>query len=395
MKIHDILYRTITHFFIEWRKYKFHMVRDGQRNKLLTNVRKTKHKKNALMLYTTEPFLSGFEDNYHQNKEQARQIASVFDELEFNVDVADWGYYGDFSKKYDLLFNIQPLDRLNYDKILFPHAVKIAYLTTSNPIYQNNENRKRLNDLYKRRGVRLKPIREIESLSQKIEKYDAFCFMGNKYNLKSYKDFILPPTYFMMNTGYDVSVDFSRKDSKKFLFLGSYGAVHKGLDLLLEVFADKCPDCQLYVCGKFSLESDFNKEYEDELYHRDNIIPVGFVDIFSNEFRDLCEQCSYMIMPSCSEGMAGSVLTAMSFGVIPLVSQVCGFDNDECQILESCSIESIETAVRDYSSRDLSWIISNSLRGKQIVESKYRMTNFRMTFFQAVEETLNKAISKR
>ena len=46
--------------------------------------------------------------------------------------------------------------------------------------------------------------------------------------------------------------DFERARSA-FLWFGSGGLVHKGLDLVLEAFAG-LPDCRLFVCGPISRE---------------------------------------------------------------------------------------------------------------------------------------------
>ena len=388
MKIIKKLQGVYEHLLVEYKKHMLGMQRDTKKHKIIYNVNRTKFKNNALVLYTTEPFLDRREEHFHQNREQVRLIATILGEASYNVDVADWGFEGDLQKKYDLLLNIQPLDRLDYSSCLNDNAIRIAYLTTSNPSWQNKENEKRFRELAERRGARLKPLRQLEMLSQKVEKYDAFFFIGNEYNLKSFCEFNLPPTYFIPNTGYDFSVNFDCKDSHKFLFLGSYGAVHKGLDLLLEVFADKCSDCTLYVCGKFSLENDFNKFYYKELYQTPNIKPVGFVDVFSEEFRSICEECSYMILPSCAEGMAGSVLTAMSYGVIPLVSQECGFSEDECEILSNCSHNTIIEQVQKYSERDIEWIINKSRRQQEIVQTRYSMENFAKVFRKSLQSVL-------
>ena len=57
-----------------------------------------------------------------------------------------------------------------------------------------------------------------------------------------------------------------KRDPKKFVFFGSLGAVHKGLDLLLEVFSRMTTDCKLYVCSGYEKEEDFCKLYHKELY---------------------------------------------------------------------------------------------------------------------------------
>ena len=63
------------------------------------------------------------------------------------------------------------------------------------------------------------------------------------------------------NFNYENTITFTRhlNSRKHFLFLGgTRGAVHKGLDLLIDAFQQE-PDLHLYICGKHHLEQDFQK----------------------------------------------------------------------------------------------------------------------------------------
>ncbi|WP_314621160.1 hypothetical protein, partial [uncultured Selenomonas sp.] len=101
--------------------------------------------------------------------------------------------------------------------------------------------------------------------------------------------------------------------------------VHKGLDLLLEIFGQKDFPFELYICSSFQSEKEFCEVYKSELFHTSNIHSVGFIDIMGEKFCEISEKCSFTILPSCSEGVAGSALTAMSAGIIPIVIRECGF----------------------------------------------------------------------
>lgn len=76
-------------------------------------------------------------------------------------------------------------------------------------------------------------------------------------------------------------------------------------------------------------------------------------------------------MPSCSEANAGSVLTAMSAGMIPIVSCECGFEDDEVIHLKDCSKECIEDSIKFYASKDCEWIKSESEKSVNIVKERY------------------------
>ena len=115
---------------------------------------------------------------------------------------------------------------------------------------------------------------------------------------------------------------------------------------------------------------------------------MGFVDIHSEKFKDMISSCAYTILPSCAEGCAGSVLTVMSGGLIPIVSDVCGFDNGEAIILPDCNIETIAAYVKEYSQKCESWILENSRKSVEIVKRNYGKENFLKSVERAVEESL-------
>lgn len=338
---------------------------------LLKNVLDSNYLRNALLVYITEPFITGINDK-HQNSWQVIEIAKAISKFGYNIDVCDYNYNkSDFNKKYDLLIDLHPRDNAVYNKFLKSNCIKIAYLTGSNTSFSNIAEQKRINDVYRRRNIKLIPRRQALLISKRIEDYDAAFFIGNEYNLKTFSEFKMPPVYFIKNTGYDFNFCNERRKANNFMFLGSAGQVHKGLDLLLEVFAEKCKNCNLYVCSSFENESDFCKAYKYELYNTSNIHPIGFVDIKSDKFKEIAEKCAYMIMPSCSEANAGSVLTAMSAGIIPIVSRECGFEDDEVIHLKDCSKECLEDSIKFYASKDDEWIKSESEKAVKIVKERY------------------------
>jgi glycosyltransferase involved in cell wall biosynthesis len=145
------------------------------------------------------------------------------------------------------------------------------------------------------------------------------------------------------------------------MFLGSRGQVHKGLDLLLEVFAAR-PLLTLYVCSPFREESDFCRLYRRELWSTRNVRPIGFIDPTGRQFQEVASRCHYLVLPSCSEGQAGSVLTGMSGGLIPLVSRECGFDDTDVHLLPDCTLPGIAAAIDAYAAKPKAWLADESRR---------------------------------
>jgi glycosyltransferase involved in cell wall biosynthesis len=135
------------------------------------------------------------------------------------------------------------------------------------------------------------------------------------------------------------------KKSEFLWFFGS-GVVHKGLDLLLEVFS-KYGEFTLHVVGKVDREPDFMSIYRHELTALPNIRMHGPLRIDSERFREIIRDVFCFIAPSCSEGLSPAVVTCMQIGLYPVLSRDTGVTLPSgCGVyLENCSVEEIETAV--------------------------------------------------
>ena len=346
----------------------------------LINVLDTDNAKNCLMVYVQEPFLQTNVNSIHQLFLQCIEIAKIMNNLGYNVDVINYySKYVHFNKKYDAVFDICPGKKLVYRKNLKPDAKKVVYFTGSEPGFANRAELERIRNLEKRRGSKIKPRRQSELNFKEVEKFDVAILIGDEYNFSTYGGFNLPKTYLVPNTGYDFGnrFDLSKRKSTSFLYFGSYGCVHKGLDLLLEVFAEKNFPCTLYVCGNFKDEKDFMNEYKRELFYTDNIKAEGFIDIWSEEFIRICSECCYTILPSCSEARAGAIATCMSAQLIPICSKMCGYSEDvETVTLNDCSKECIRDTILNYAKRDMDWIVKRSGKVLELVEKKYSMKEF-------------------
>ena len=357
------------------------------------NVNQTNYEKHCLLQYIVQPFLDNNEyaKNSHQNQWQVVALAEEIGKFGYNIDVRNWDdRINRLKNRYDLVIDICPGVNDTYNEQMKSGCCRIAYLTGMNPSVANRNEQMRLNELSERRGVLLPSERQPAPLTRDIEKFDAFFYIGNLYNIKSYDEFCLPPVYFIKNTGYTFpfSIRFERKNPKKFLFLASSGQVHKGLDLLLEIFGKEGFPFELYVCSSFRSEETFCKVYKKELFSTPNIHAVGFVDIMGEQFHEIAETCSFVLLPSCSEGIAGSVLTAMSAGIIPIVSRECGFENDEVIHLKDCEIESIKTAIRYYGGKNNEWVIKESERVQNLVKERYSEKGFILSIRCALDEVL-------
>ncbi len=349
------------------------------RRRLYENVNNTDFHKHCLLIYITFPFRRNVVFASHQNRWQAKELARIIGEFNYNVDVIDCNDDAiNLSKTYDLIIDIYPGLNKSYQDHMSTTCLKVAYMTGANLSFSNKAEVERLEQLYRRKGVRLRQRRYAPPFDKQVfESFDAMFFIGNRHNLKTFAEFDLKKVFFIKNTGYEflLNQDFQRKSPQNFLYLGSRGQVFRGLDLLLEVFS-RNRHLKLYVCGFFKSEKDFCKLYNKELFQSNNIFPVGLIDIRSKKFRQIVSVCSYTILPSCAEGISGGVLTAMSAGLIPIVSRETGLEEGEVHFLPDCSIKSISEAVNYYSKKDMEWIYRESVRVMQTVREQYSNNNF-------------------
>lgn len=376
-------------------KYLTHLANKLKHRDVVYNVTHSQEEKRALLVYITFPFVNDITDERHQNIWQAREMARIIGQFGYQVDVADYqDPYIQLKYNYDFVVGLIPRNIDYYSKHLNTGALRAAYLTSMNLEVTTRNEQLRLEALKKRRGASLKAYRGSDiTISKKIEEFDAAWFIGSEYNYQSYNSFKMPPVSYIKNNGYNFAWDNTNvvRNPMKFLFLGSAGQVHKGLDILLEIFSDPSCKAELYVCAAYESEQDFCKEYEKELFHTSNIHPEGFVDVFGDRYKELTQECAYLIMPSCAEGMAGSVLTAMSAGVIPIVSKECGYDDEDVIHLPDCEPETIKRYVAEYATRDSDWIQAQSVKANKIASEKYSREAFSESVYAAMQRLHTKS----
>jgi len=321
-----------------------------------------------------------------------KELAKCIGECGYNVDVVD-----SFARRtalvghYDLVVDIHPKTKSVYSDRLAADCIKIAYMTSSHSDHRNSAERRRLDELERRRGVKLLPRRQMEPINNTwLRLADAMFFIGNQRNLSTYGENRPRHVYLIKNTGYDFLTPecFTHKNPNSFLFIASGGQVHKGLDLVLEAFASR-PYLELFVCSPFAEEEDFCSTYNRELFETPNIHPVGYVDIGDRVFRQIADRCSFALLPSCSEANAGSVLTAMSAGVIPIVSRECGFDEGEVHYLRESTIDEIGTVADEYAQKSLQWIVEEAARIAVIAKVRYGTEQYSKTVRAALSAVID------
>ena len=290
----------------------------------------------VVISYITTPFdgdeITAQKARGHTNVGEVLAMVESFIDLGFRVEVCDWD-----NKVYQ-----PPCDtrvaidiHSNLERWKLPKdCIKVLHATGAHWSFQNNAELMRLEGVKKRRRAALIPRRAAAS-SRGAELADFVVVLGNEFTEETFRFSGKPITRIPISSAYEFPFPENRdyeKARKKFLWIGSYGMVHKGLDLVLEAFAEM-PDLELTVCGRPEKEEDFFGLYEKELKHTSNIHLHGWIDMASTEFAEIARTHASVIYPSCSEGGAGSVIHCMHAGMIPVCTSEASIDLNNFGIL--------------------------------------------------------------
>jgi glycosyltransferase involved in cell wall biosynthesis len=344
-------------------------------------------KGDALLAYFTEPFIEPNDSNIfrsHAHFYESKIIADTLLSLGYHVDIIDYRntkYFPD--KKYNILISARTnlelyANRLNKD------CLKIAHLEMAHWLFNNPAAYQRCVNLLKRRGASLASISKLQEFNWAIETADFAVVLGNGFTAGTY-EYATTPIYTSNNFSV---VEYESPQNKNydkirntFIWLGSDGLIHKGLDLVLEAFA-QLPEHRLIVCGPVDKDTMFEKEYYKELYETDNITTQGWVDIGNTDFKRICDESLGIIYPSASEGQPGSVVTCMHAGLIPLVSYESGLDVDNFGILlKDCTVDNIKSEIVKISQyktdilRDMAmntWDIARKYHSREYYATRYK-----------------------
>jgi hypothetical protein len=308
--------------------------------------------RNILISYVVVPtnFLSFYFKSTHNNTYQSYLLIKMFYERGYNVYLH---YYldekaVDYSKEYDIYIG-HNVSFANIARKLKGNPRKFLLATGSEPNFGNRQQRLRVEDLNRRRKTDMKVYSDniVPDLTENYELADLIVLMGNDFVRKTYPVRFAEKMALVNNvTLHPFFEPVKRARNNHFLFISSVGQVHRGLDLLLEIFS-KLP-YKLYVLSAFKSEPEFERIYANELYHSPNIIPVGFVSLDSADFRSAVNDSDFVILPSCSEGQSSSVVNLMAYGLLPVVPKFVGIDHiAELGVdIEELTIESVTHAVR-------------------------------------------------
>ena len=286
--------------------------------------------KRALLSYLTGPVIAEINNEpivRFSNHGLAVSWVHVLTGLGYEVDVIEWN---DANFKPTQTYDLIVFHGGNNFKQIMSHVANkpriIHWLTGSYWKFNNEAEDKRLADFTKRHGVKVPRDRYIQVSEDEVnEAADGIIVLGDPSMRDTY-----PKSYKKVLTVNNASYPDdhflkTKKDyeqvRKNFLFFAGAGNVHKGLDLLIDAFKDL--DAHLTIVAH--TDDAVMKVFEREL-KLPNIHLLGEVGMRTAAFYEIMDNNAFVILPSCSEGQAGSVVECINQGLIPIVSKETRLD---------------------------------------------------------------------
>lgn len=347
----------------------------------------------VLLAYILDPFLRKPDSPIsaaHTNHGESLIITDVFRGLGFHVDVID---YRNSEFKPETKYDFFVSARTNLERIanlMNPACVTIAHLDTAHYLFNNAAAYARALALKQRRGAVCHSIRIVEP-NRAIERADYGALLGGDFLEETYayaaKPLFRLPIPAMTTYPSPDAKDFAAC-RRRFLWFGSKGVVHKGLDLVLEAFAGM-PEAELLVCGPIAEEREFVDIYRRELYELPNIRTLGWVDVTSPRFVEITQSCVALVFPSCSESMSASSITCMHAGLIPILTREAGVPLETYgSALPDASIQGIRVAVQTLIAAPVEELRSRACAAWEYARSYHTRDQYRLAYTQMVERML-------
>lgn len=381
MKISRILKNKIKYFLNGKLKRKF-----------IFNINKdfTQNQKEVLISYITSfAETMPLENSTHTNVFEALQIIKFFIDNNYTIDVIHCNSKEYLSllkhKKYDVIFGFgETFYEISKNN---PKAKKIMYITENHPDFSFKKEKERI-DYFNKRHKKNAKIRR-SGVFYKNEHFsvaDYFITMGRQTEFLQYnkKIYDINPTG-LINNEYIYKEKNHIVSKKNFLWFGSTGAIHKGLDLLIDIFS-KRDDITLHICGLNRKDKHILK-----IPNKKNIIEYGRINVNSNQFLNLVDKCSFIILPSCSEGMSTSILTGMLHGLIPIVTKNSGLDKlkDKALYLEDYKINYVENRINEFINFDTDFLKKMQYEVFNYSRKNFQLINFKENFYKIMNEILS------
>lgn len=327
----------------------------------------------------------------HSNVWESAEIVRALNMLGYAVDLIGW----DDERfqpchHYDVVFDIHR----NLVRCSGADTRTIFHVTGSNPEFSNRAEEARLSAVTERRGVKLAPrrtigTRDLQVFAENMARADLVTLIGNEVTASTFNPDVRQKARLVIATGAWLPPETEHAPlpagRREFLWFNGAGAVHKGLDLVLEVFA-RHPELTLHVVGPYLKEQDFVAAYGRELFRTPTILSHGFLYPGDRRFLEIVSRAAAFVSPSCSEGISTSAVTCMQAGMVPIISGNCGIALPDGSgiTLQECSMEEVEAAVLRIAGSDVSEVQAMSSAARCFAWESYSRKAFSRLMTEAI-----------
>lgn len=323
----------------------------------------------------------------HTNRYEYCQIIHYFINKNYILDICacndtDIIAYAQ-KQQYDVIFGLGEVFRKVSPQST---AFKILYLTENPYKISYEREMERIQYFYQRHKIKTNLVRTGAFFQENDEKLaDAIICMGDTKYL-SHLDVTVKriwPTAFINAH----PIKFDKRRLQNFLVLGTDGFIHKGIDLLIEVFS-RHNDWNLYLCGS-NIHGTLKKlRY---LPVSNNIHDCGYINVMSEQFVELAEKCMYILLPSCSEAPSTAVLTGMVHGLLPIIMLGNGMDNfsEYCLYFDDFHVDSMEKTLCNAVSYSQIKCVEKAIEIMQFAKKEFTIDNFSQNITTIFNELLN------
>lgn len=364
------------------KKYIKKLLRMSKWTKPVTfgiNSNGLKNQKKVLLCYLNyETVMKENEKHFKSsNYVEILYIIRAFIALDFSIDVCAANDERVFevvdSSKYDYILGFGSVFRKMSENT---NACKIIYMTENPYIISKNNAKERMDYFYERHGRRISQYSRTGTFYKEHdeENADIVICLGEEgyYSKPTYR--LFPSGLFNKNFRFKFFSDSECTEAKKcFIVYGTTGVVHKGIDLLVDIFKEHL-DWTLIICG----DNTSGKLKDIGISLSNNIVDMGYVDTESDLFLNLVNRCAFIVLPSCSEASTTGVLTGMRHGLIPIITKNNGFEKcgEVCLFFDDFHLENIEKKILDVIDWDCDMVNSYRYRVFEYANKHFSINSF-------------------
>jgi hypothetical protein len=338
--------------------------------------------------------------SHHTAWWESLEIVRQFVQRGYIIDLVSdqLGWIVDNVGKYDVI--IDERENLARWREVNRHARMMFYGTRAHWLIWNQQELKRLEWLRDRTGCEVAPERQapVDLGSGAADVITSFGNDAINATFGEHSNKIIKLCISATRAGVPLKQKKWAAAKRRFLWFGSIGWVHKGLDITLEAFF-RMPDLELVVCG-FHPDFDvrtwppaMHKCYGERMRLAGNIRLRGYVDPLSEEALSLANSCAALVYPTACEGCSGAAVQCLHFGLIPVVTDFCGLDTRVNPIVvggktDSELIQAVMNACREVSCMSDAELDERSRGAWQFANTFHTRESYRESLSAAIDRLL-------